>query len=171
MVRYQTHNDRIKQIVENVIPGTESEGGRAIFIMLQTVTGSNEKNHANYQIKHGNLFPVRTEQDPNDEQVKIVEKAKWDSFYIDGKDDGYPNGFQTLEEVEEFIEAEVERVREKVNEALISNKHEADMTPYEQWKRVLTAWETFNERFVNAKKTGKLIDVDKAQNMKKTLEN
>lgn len=171
MLRYQTKRDRLQQVVAAIIPGSESETGRAIYIDLLTITDSSEENHSNYQIKHGNFFPDRYEEHPTEDETILVERATWDQFYIDGKDDGYPNGFKTLDEVERFISEEIERVLEKKSRSIISNSNEADGAKGDQWDRVFIAWKGFQKRFMDAKGQGKLIDVDTARQMRNTLKN
>lgn len=168
MIRYQTKRDRLKQVVAAIIPGTETKAGSSIYIDLLTITDSTEENHANYQIKHGNFFPERVEEQDG---IKFVEKATWDQFYIDGKDDGFPNGFQTLDDVELFISQEIERIREKKTQSIISDDNNADGVKGERWNRVLVAWEGFQSRFLDAKKKGMLIDVNTAKKMRNSLLN
>ena len=171
MIRYQTKKDRLQQVVAAIIPGSESETGQSIYIDLLTITDSSEENHSNYQIKHGNFFPDKFEEHPTEDETIIVEKATWDQFYIDGKDDGYPNGFRTFEEVELFISQEIERINEKKTESIISNDNTADDVRGDQWDRVLIAWQGFQKRFLDAKNQGKLIDVDMAKEMRNGLMN
>lgn len=167
-MKYQTKRDRLQQVVAAIIPGTETEAGSSIYIDLLTITDSSEENHANYQIKHGNFFPERIEEHDG---IKFVEKATWDQFYIDGKDDGFPNGFQALDDVELFISQEIERIREKKIESIISNDNTADGVSGDRWDRVLVAWEGFQKRFLDAKKRGKLIDIETAKKMRNSLLN
>src|SRR5690606_24326432 len=167
-MRYQTKRDRLKQIVSAIIPGTESGAGSSIYIDLLTITDSTEKNHANYQIKHGNFFPEIVEEHDG---ISFVEKATWDQCYIDGKEDGFPNGFQTLEDVELFISQEIERIQEKKTQSVISNDNTADGVRGDRWNRVLVAWEGFQKRFLDAKKRGKLVVVETAKKMRNSLLN
>lgn len=167
-MKYSTKKDRLRQIVAAIVPGTESPSGRLIYIDLITITDSSEENHANYQIKHGNFFPERSEIDGG---VKMVEKATWDQFYIDGKEDGFPDGFQALDDVELFLLEEIERLEEKKIRSIISNEYSSDGVKGEQWNRVLTAWKGFQDRFLKAKSEGRLIDVETAKNMRKPLIN
>lgn len=171
MLRYQTKNDRLREVVAAVIPGSESETGRAIYINLITITDSTEENHANYQIKHGNFFPDRYEPHPTEVETILVERATWDQFYIDGKDDGFENGFQTLDDVEQFISEEIGRIQEKKNGSIISTDFKSDGVSHDQWDRVLIAWRGFQERFLAAKRDGKLLDVETARQMRDTLMN
>ena len=171
MIQYQTKRDRLQQVIAAIIPGSESETGRAIYIDLLTITDSSEENHSNYQIKHGNFFPDRFEEHITEEETILVEKATWDQFYIDGKDDGFPNGFKTLDEVELFISQEVERIEKKKTQCIISNDNTADGARGYQWGRVLIAWKGFKKRFLDAKNEGKLIDVEQAKQMRDSLMN
>lgn len=171
MLRYQTKNDRLREVIAAIIPGSESETGRAIYINLITITDSSEKDHANYQIKHGNFFPNRYEQHPTEHETIMVERATWDQFYIDGKDDGFPNGFQTLDDVEQFIMQEIIRIQEKKNISVIANDFKSDGVDHIQWDRILIAWRGFQHRFLTAKRDDKLIDVDMARQMKNSLMN
>lgn len=171
MIRYQTKRDRLQQVVAAIIPGSESETGRAIYIDLLTITDSSEENHSNYQIKHGNFFPDRFQDHPTEDETILVEKATWDQFYIDGKDDGFPNGFKTLDEVELFISQEIERIEDKKTQSIISNDNTADDVQGDQWERVLIAWKGFQKRFIEAKNEGKLVDVDTAKEMRSGLMN
>jgi len=171
MIRYQTKRDRLQQVVAAIIPGSESETGRAIYIDLLTITDSSEENHSNYQIKHGNFFPDRFEEHPTEEETILVEKATWDQFYIDGKDDVFPNGFKTLDEVELFIGQEIEKIEEKRTKSIISNENIADDVRSDQLERVLVAWKGFQKRFLDAKNEGKLIDVEQAKQMRDSLMN
>lgn len=170
-MRYQTKKDRLKQIVSAIIPGSESESGRAIYIDLLTITDSSEENHSNYQIKHGNFFPDRFEENPKEDDAIFVEKATWDQFYIDGKDDGFPDGFQTLEDVRRFIYEEVERIEAKKNDSIISPDYKSEGVRGDQWERVLTAWRGFQSRFLHAMEEGNLIDVETAREMRDSLMN
>lgn len=168
-MRYSTKKDRLRQIVAAIIPESESPSGLLIYIDLITITESSEKNHANYQIKHGNFFPERSEIEDG---VQVVEKATWDQFYIDGKEDGFPDGFQTLDDVELFLSQEIERLEEKKTQAIISNENTSnDGVKREQWDRVLVAWKSFQDRFLKAKEEGRLIDIQTAKNMRKPLVN
>lgn len=171
MLRYETKNDRLRQVVAAIIPGTESETGRSIYIMLKTITNSSEDNHANYQIQHGNFYPDRYEQHPREPETVIVERATWDQCYIDGKSDGFRDGFQTLEDVERFIAEEIERIEVKKTGSVISNDFAKDGAHHDQWERVLIAWRGFQRRFLEAKAEGKLIDVDTAKRMRNSLLN
>lgn len=171
MIRYQTKRDRLQQVVAAIIPGSESDTGRAIYIDLLTITDSSEENHSNYQIKHGNFFPDRFEKHPTEEETILVEKATWDEYYIDGKDDGFPNGFQTLDDVETFIHDEIQRISEKKSQSIISNENTADGVRSEQWERILVAWKVFQKRFLHAKNEGKLISVEQAKQIRNSLMN
>ena len=171
MLRYQTKNDRLREVVAAIIPGTESETGRAIYIDLMTITDSNEENPVNYQIKHGNFFPDRYEQHPTECETVLVERATWDQFYINGKDDGFQDGFQTLDDVEQFLCNEVARIQEKKTGSVVASDFKSDGVSHDQWDRVLIAWKGFQARFLQAKRDGKLIAVDAAKLMRDSLIN
>ena len=134
--------------------------GNSIYIDLITITDSSEENHANYQIKHGNYYPESSSG-----------KATWDQFYIDGKDDGFSQGFQTLSQVEMFLEQEIERLQEKITECIISNENTSDDVSGRKWQLVLDAWVRFQNKFLEAKEKGKLIDVNKAKKMRNSMYN
>jgi hypothetical protein len=157
-MRHETAHDRHSNI-KNAIMATGPDGN-SIYIDLITITDSSEENHANYQIKHGNYYPASSSG-----------RATWDQFYIDGKDDGYPQGFQTLSQVERFFEQEIERLQEKITECIISNENSSDDVSGRKWHLVLEAWVRFHNKFLEAKRTGKLIDVNKAKQMRKSIYN
>jgi hypothetical protein len=157
-MKYETAYDRHKNIL-NAIMATAPDGS-GIYIDLLTITDSTEENHSKYQIKHGNYLP-ETEN----------SKATWDQFYIDGKEDGFQNGFQSLSDVEIFLSQEIERIAEKKTESIISNENKSMGADGARWDMVLQAWKSFQIKFLEAKKSGRLIDVDKASEMKKSMIN
>lgn len=164
MIRYETKEDKHNNI-KNAIMVTDKNTGTSIYIDVLTITNSTEENHSNYQIKHGNYFPKIIE----DGEVK---KATWDQFYIDGKDDGYPDGFMSLDDIENFINQEIEKIRTKITESIISNDYKTqEGVDSNRWNLVLEAWLNFREKFSTAKENHKLIGLKEAKNLQKTLLN
>lgn len=165
MIKYETKEDQHNNI-KNAIVATNKNTNVSIYIDVLTIVSSTEENYATYQIKHGNYFPKS--KDDNGE----VLRATWDQFYIDGKEDGYPNGFRTLNDISEFINEEIKRIENKKNESLISNDDICNEgVRRERWNLVHSAWLNFQKRFEGAMKENKLIDVNKAKEMVSTLYN
>ncbi len=157
-MKHETAHDRHENI-KRAIMATDSNGS-AIYIDLLTIADSTEEIHANYQIKHGNYFPASE-----------GGKATWDQFYIDGKDDGFPDGFLTIEDVVTFIDQEIERINEKKTKSILSNENTAMGVKGFRWSTILEAWINFRNKLHTAIKAGKIVDVTKAKQMRNSMYN
>lgn len=155
MTRYATQNDRRQEIKDAVMGDTN------IHINLITCTGSSDGHPGKYYIKHGNYFP------------KIDGyKETWDESFILGDDDGYPNGFQNVTDVQNFVSEEIKRIKEKKTNSLLNNDfRDKEGVFMEKWDKVLKAWTLFQEKLNKAVEKDKIINYDAAVKMQQSLEN
>lgn len=155
MIRYRTKKDHRNEIQSAV------QGDTGIYIMLLTVTGGN-MTAGNYIIKHGNYSPA----------TEDGHKESWDQFYITGEDEGYEEGFQTIADVLNFLDTEIEDIGSKKTESVLSNDYvSGEGVTGARWSKVLEAWESFRNQLIEAIENDRIITPEKAKEIESQLKN
>jgi hypothetical protein len=127
-------------------------GNTRIYIDLIVIVDSNLP--ARYNIKHGNY-----------RRVSGGYCAHIDQFYIDGSQDGYPNGFQTLDDVDQFIRDEIALIGESVTAALCSDDGQSEGVTLSRWHTILDAWLLFQEKFLTHRMKGQILTPQRAKQL------
>jgi len=153
MTRYQTSEEK-KQQIRNAVMGNTG-------IHIDLITCVDSDSPEKYYIKHGNYSPA----------IEGYPESS-DSFFITGQDDGFPNGFQTISDVQKFVAEEIERIKEKKTESIIGDDFKStDGVHGDRWTKVLKAWELFQEKLERAIENNEICDYDTAVKLYQELQN